>query len=196
MADAAEAEEPTAAAVLERLVTAKTRYDAAIAGSPSTSSDDYASRLARWQTRRDQTAADLDRAARALMVLIRAHARRYPNTPTDLRGNPVPYPGEPVDANVRAMDPGSPLPTIEPESGAVTFIGCLAHHAAGVDPSVVEAAMECARAYDSAWRAPQPNGGGNTYRRDPVSDARSELQAATRAAQDFVDYLDAVLVTM
>jgi hypothetical protein len=201
--DAVPAEQREAVSVLARLQAADAAFGAV--PTPSTT-DDFNARHASWEAARASTLADLDRAARAVMRIIREAAPRYSETSPDARGNVISPEllGEPIDPAIRAMDPGSPLPAIAEGTTAHLCVSCIARHAinlrspfdpdSGVDDATIQAALDVADAYDAAHARTEPVR-APASQSSARSDTAAELTAARKAAQDLCDYLDAELVT-
>jgi hypothetical protein len=136
-----------------------------------------------------------DRAVRALQLMVLERCQRYPNAETDPRGNPIPEElrGQPVDGNIRAWDPETPMDEVPVEVGASGPVRYARDH--GIDESVIESMRNCVDTYDQAryatLRTPwlMSGGGAGTRRVDRLA---SEYARAKAAAEAFVEYLDAL----
>jgi hypothetical protein len=172
--NAAAPDEGQAAVLLERLVRS---YNASLATSSASPSSNYNARLARWADNIDDSFAAFDRSLRALMMMIRERAARDEFD-------------EIIDPNIAAMDPDTETNPLDLEVNAVGYIHSLLKYLPDIDPSVHNAALQCARAYESFSRRPEP------ARDRPRVVARSpyalDYPAAKAAAEAYCEYLDAI----
>jgi hypothetical protein len=136
------------------------------------------------------------------MLMILDRAPRYPDAPTDARGNPIPdsWRGQPINPTIRALDPYAPF-TVPDGVTAHTQVGCLVHLArtlrgrfdgsGAIDDTVLEAALACGRAYDVANLAPEPQRRPALAARDPVTAALTSRQRQREKTEHYGEYVDA-----
>lgn len=194
--NAAQADEPGAQAVLERLVAAYTGLGAPDLSPPPTTTS-YAARVAAWQAGSDQTYAACDRSARALMTLIQSLAPRYPSSPTDFRGNPIPVErrGAIFDPGMRALDPIAVPPDGVNADGLVRPLVHMLQGLSAGQPTALRCRLQCRdRRRPGLRECPhEANARAPCCARYLCDVGREDAYSQAKAsAEAFVAYLDAI----
>lgn len=190
-----------AAVLLATLLRTYAAYSAPVATPPTVRG--YAERYAAWEADVAALYTAYDRGVRALMAIAQEIADRYPDAPTDARGNPIPVElrGEPIDAVIRGYDPMTPLsvPAVGVSvAGDARFV---ANHirselnvfngeSTDYDASF-ESATNCCHAYQSAREHPPHQLATDAGSYAPLDARTSEYLRAKAQAEKFTDYLDA-----
>jgi hypothetical protein len=174
--NAAAPDEGQAAILLERLVRT---YNASVAAPPASPSSRHAARVAAWEANIENSFLAYDRSLRALMTMIRARAER---DEFDVIINPI----------IAAMDPDTETDPPPAEINATAIMREYLKYLPDIDPSLREAAMMCARDYETFSRRPEPVRARTTVIRSTSAD---DYPSAKAAAEAYCEYLDAVALT-